>query len=152
MLLGVEKAGLCGQTSERCKRPNVRMPIKQQGGKFLLFFWLKRVGWGKILKRNRQQEERFQFLTNLSSVRSCADITVPLTTARHSHPTHRGTCTHIQRKDPKRLSLRLRRSELLVVHVCLRDKTNVHPRLTVQPPPRGAKRITHLFSRIQCEL
>lgn len=49
MLLGVKKASHWGQTSERCKRPNVRLPIKQQGGKFLTLFWLKWVGWGKKL-------------------------------------------------------------------------------------------------------
>lgn len=41
MLLGVKKANHCGQTVVRCKRPNVRLPIKQQGGKFLPLFWLK---------------------------------------------------------------------------------------------------------------
>lgn len=47
MLLGVKKASHRGQTSERLQEADVRLPIKQQGGKCLPFFWLKWVGWGE---------------------------------------------------------------------------------------------------------
>lgn len=59
MLPGVNKASHCGQTLERCKGPNVRLPVKQQGGKFLTSLGSDElVGLKKL---NRQQEMFYSF-------------------------------------------------------------------------------------------
>ena len=90
MLLGVKKASYCGQTCEKLQEANVRLPIRQQGGKCLPFFWLSELVGGKV-KTKQALRRKISFFNVLEQWEGLCYHYVPWITPRQIHLTRRHT-------------------------------------------------------------